>query len=148
MTTGSKAEAIIKKFEGKRLKAYKDLGGTWTIGYGTTFNFDENRPVRSTDVINDKTALAWLRHDIAERTAAISKLIKVPVTQNMLDSMTSLAFNIGLGAFQKSTLLRLLNNKANKALVADEFLKWNKVAGKEIPGLTARRKLEKDLFLK
>ena len=148
MTTSSQAEAIIKKFEGKRLKAYKDSGGIYTIGYGSTFNFDQNRPVIATDVIDDTTALNWLRKEISNRSAEIKKLIKVPVNQNMLDSLISLAFNIGTGAFKKSTLLRLLNAGSNKNLVADEFLKWNKVKGNIVPGLTNRRILEKELFLK
>ena len=148
MTTSSQAEAIIKKFEGKRLKAYKDSGGLYTIGYGSTYNFDKNRPVISTDVIDDNTALNWLRKEISTRSAEIKKLIKVPVNQNMFDSLTSLAFNIGTGAFKKSTLLRLLNAGSNKNLVADEFLKWNKVKGNIVPGLTNRRILEKELFLK
>ena len=66
----------------------------------------------------------------------------------MLDSLTSFAYNIGTGAFKKSTLLRLLNAGSNKNLVADEFLKWNKVNGHIVPGLTNRRILEKELFLK
>ena len=148
MTTSSQAEAIIKKFEGKRLKAYKDSGGLYTIGYGSTYNFNENRPVIATDVIDDTTALNWLRKEISTRSTEIKKLIKVPVNQNMLDSLTSLAFNIGTGAFKKSTLLRLLNAGSNKNLVADEFLKWNKVKGNIVPGLTNRRILEKELFLK
>ena len=148
MTSTSNAEAIIKKFEGKRLKAYKDTGGLYTIGYGSTYNWDKNRPVISTDVIDDNTALNWLRKEISTRSSEIKKLIKVPVNQNMFDSLTSLAFNIGTGAFKKSTLLRLLNLGSNKNLVADEFLKWNKVNGKIIPGLTNRRILEKELFLK
>lgn len=148
MTTNSQAEAIIKKFEGKRLKAYKDSGGIYTIGYGSTFNFDQNRPVIATDVIDDTTALNWLKKEISNRSVEIKKLIKVAINQNMLDSLTSLAFNIGTGAFKKSTLLRLLNAGSNKNLVADEFLKWNKVNGKIIPGLTNRRILEKELFLK
>ena len=52
------------------------------------------------------------------------------------------------GAFASSTLLRLLNSGADKKLVADQFLRWNKVQGKEVKGLTNRRKLERELFLK
>jgi GH24 family phage-related lysozyme (muramidase) len=147
-TTTSNAEAIIKKFEGKRLKAYKDSGGIYTIGYGSIYNWDKNRPVISTDVIDDTTALNWLRKEIGTKSAEIKKLIKVPVNQNMFDSLTSLAYNIGTGTFKKSTLLRLLNSGSNKNLVADEFLKWNKVKGNIVPGLTNRRILEKELFLK
>ena len=75
-------------------------------------------------------------------------MIKVPITENMMAAITSLAYNIGTGAFGSSTLLRLLNQGADKNLVADQFLRWNKVQGKEVKGLTNRRKLERELFLK
>lgn len=148
MTKTSQAENLIIQFEGKKLKPYKDIGGMWTVGYGSTFNYDENRPVNETDIINEETALKWLKIVIAKKQAEIKKLVKVPINQNQLDSLTSLAYNIGSGAFKNSTLLKLLNSGSNKSLVADQFLLWNKVNKKPIAGLTKRRKLEKELFLK
>lgn len=143
-----KAFDIIKVFEGERLKAYPDTGGIWTIGYGTTVNPDTNKPIKEGDTIDKATAERWLKQDIEKRQYALSKLIKVPVNANQLAALTSLAYNIGLGAFQLSTLLRLLNQNKPKTQVAAEFLKWNKVKGVVSPGLTKRRQLEKDLFLK
>jgi len=152
MPTKSIAENLIKNFEGKKLKAYKDSVGIWTIGFGSIYNIDENRPVKKGDVISEETALRWLRYEIAQKQVEIKKLIKVPVTQNQLDSITSLVFNIGTNAFKKSTLLKLLNAGTDKKTVADQFLRWNKgtIDGKlqVIPGLTNRRILEKELFLK
>lgn len=148
----SQAENLIAKFEGKKLKAYPDMKGIWTIGYGSTFNYDQNRPVIKTDVIDDATALRWLKKEVANKQSEIKKFLKVPVTQNQLDSLTSLAYNIGINAFKNSTLLKLLNSGSNKLLVADQFLLWNKITkdGKKIEskGLTNRRKAEKELFLK
>ena len=72
----------------------------------------------------------------------------MPINQNQKDSMTSLAYNIGKAAFAKSTLLKLLNQGAPKIQVADQFLRWNKVKGVVIPGLTKRRQKERELFLK
>ena len=148
----SQAEELIKKFEGKRLKAYQDSAGIWTIGYGSIYHYDLDRPVQPGDKINEETALKWLRNEIASKTAEIKKLIKVPVKVNQLDSLTSLAYNIGVNAFKKSTLLKLLNAGADKTAVANQFLRWNKarVNGKliEVKGLTNRRILEKELFLK
>ena len=151
-TNTSTAETIIKKFEGKRLKAYKDSANIYTIGYGTTYNIDEKRPVISTDVINDETALRWLKIAIQDKVKAIKEIVKVSINQNQLDSLTSLAYNIGLGNFKKSTLVKLLNAGENKQKVSEQFLRWNKatVNGKlvELVGLTNRRKLEQELFLK
>ena len=143
-----KAFDIIKVFEGEKLKAYPDSGGIWTIGYGTTINPDTNKPIQEGDVIDKATAERWLKQDIEKRQYALSKLIKVPVNANQLAALTSLAYNIGLGAFQTSTLLRLLNQNKPKIEVAEQFLRWNKVQGKVSKGLTNRRKLEKELFLK
>ena len=66
----------------------------------------------------------------------------------MKAALVSLAYNIGTGAFASSTLLRLLNSGADKKLVANQFLRWNKVQGKEVKGLTNRRIIERELFLK
>jgi len=147
----SSLESLIKKFEGLKLKAYQDQKGIFTIGFGSTYNIDENRPVIESDIITEKTALRWLRYEIANKQLEIKKLIKVSVNQNQLDSITSLAYNIGINALKKSTLLNLLNSGSDKNDVANQFLRWNKIKvnGKliESKGLTNRRILEKNLFL-
>ena len=154
---GKKVSALnlIKKFEGIELDnlkkfaiAYPDTGGIWTIGYGNTINKDTGQAIKQGDKIDLATAERWLKLDVAEREKKIKGLIKVPVTANMMAAMTSLSYNIGTGAFGSSTLLRLLNSGSDKNLVADQFLRWNKVQGKEVKGLTNRRKLERELFLK
>lgn len=148
MATKSKAAEIIALFEGKENEAYQDQGGVWTVGYGNTWNRDENRPVQQGDKITDKKALEWLKLAIKDIQDETLKLVKIPINQNQKDSLTSLAYNIGKGAFAKSTLLKLLNQGAPKIQVADQFLRWNKVKGIENKGLTIRRKKERELFLK
>jgi lysozyme len=147
---GKKVSAlnIIKKFEGLELSSYPDTGGIWTIGYGNTKNKDTGQAIKPGDKIDLATAERWLKMDVDEREKKIKGLIKVPVSANQMAAMTSLAYNIGTGAFASSTLLRLLNQGSDKKLVADQFLRWNKVQGKEVKGLTDRRKLERELFLK
>jgi lysozyme len=141
------AAKIIAEFEGLVLNAYKDTGGKWTIGYGSTKNPYTGVSVKQGDKISKETALDWLNKDIKQRQVALQKLIKVPVTSNQLAALTSLAYNIGLYAFQCSKLLRLLNQKAPIQQVADQFLRWNKVNKLEVKGLTNRRILERQLFL-
>jgi len=141
------AEKLIAKFEGLRLKSYQDSGGIWTIGYGSIKNPYTGVRVKEGDQISKATALDWLQKEIAQRQVGIDKLIKVPITSNQKSALTSLVYNIGLGAFQRSTLLRLLNSKAPIQQVADQFLRWNKVNGQEVKGLTNRRILERELFL-
>ena len=148
MSTTSKAASIIAIFEGKKLKAYKDQGGVWTIGYGSTYNIDEKRPVQEGDIIDESTALRWLHSITGDLQNQIKKVITIAVNQNQLDSLTSLAYNIGLTAFKKSTLLKRLNANYPKIQVANEFLRWNKVKGVVNQGLTNRRSKERELFLK
>ena len=147
-TTTSTAEILIARFEGKRLKPYQDTGGIWTVGYGSTYNIDAKRPVNETDIIDDITAIRWLKSIIGTVETQIRSVIKVPVNQNQIDSLCSLAYNIGINAFKNSTLLRLLNEGKPKIEVADQFLRWNRVNGVIVNGLITRRKAERELFLK
>jgi len=146
-----KALAIIKSFEGEKLTAYKDQAGIPTIGWGSTYNHDLKRRVQMGDVIDKDTALRWLRLDAANAAANVKKVVKVPINQNQIDSLTSFSYNIGPDAFANSTLLRKLNSGASKQEVALEFPKWNKVTinGEKVVsnGLVNRRKMEADLFL-
>lgn len=147
----AKALDIIKSFEGEKLTSYQDQAGIWTIGWGSTYNHDLKRKVQKGDIIDKETALRWLRLDAVGSAANVKKLVKVPINQNQLDSLTSFSYNIGPNAFAASTLLRKLNQGASKQEVAAEFAKWNKVTinGEKVVsnGLVRRRKMEADLFL-
>jgi lysozyme len=150
--TVSAAENLIKGFEGKYLTAYDDGTGRWTVGYGSIYNYDEQRPVRKGDVITESTAIDWLRREMSTVVADIKKVVTVPINQNQLDSLTSFTYNLGIGNLKASTLLKLLNSGADKQTVANQFQYWNKaiVNGRltEMKGLTIRRKAEADLFVK
>jgi lysozyme len=152
MGVSAKGLNFIKNFEGERLKSYRDTGNIWTIGFGTTYHHDAKRKIQENDIIDKETALRWLKLDAGKFAAGVKKLVKVPINQNQTDSLTSFAYNLGLGALQRSTLLRKLNAGAPKEEVAAEFLRWNKGRNSAgvlvvIPGLTRRREAEKELFL-
>lgn len=155
MTLGSMAEELIKKYEAddikKYLNAYIDPVGIPTIGYGSTYNYDKKRKVMIGDKITQKKAVDWLKKETKTIVPQIKALIKVPIKQNQLDSLTSFVYNVGIGAFRRSTLLRLLNSRAPKEQVAAQFDRWNKgmVNGQlqVLPGLVRRRSEEKALFL-
>jgi lysozyme len=74
-------------------------------------------------------------------------IFQVEVNQNQFDAMVSLAYNIGVGAFSNSTLLKRVNAK-DFIGAGNEFLKWDKSGGKPLLGLTRRRQREKELFLR
>jgi lysozyme len=155
MAIGAKAEELIKKFEAddinKYLDAYIDPVGIPTIGYGSIYNYDAKRKVRLGDSITVEKAIEWLRKETKTIAPQIKALVKVPINQNQLDSLTSFVYNVGIGAFKSSTLLRLLNSGAPKSEVAAQFDRWNKgtVNGQKVilPGLVRRRSEEKALFL-
>jgi GH24 family phage-related lysozyme (muramidase) len=134
--------SLLKEFEGCRLKAYKDVGGVWTIGYGAT-----GPDVYEGLVISQEQADTWLRQDVSYFAKSVNDFVTVKLNQNEFDALVCLSYNIGLGAFKSSTLLKLLNGNTDRSLVASEFLKWCKVDGKVVEGLKRRREREKSLFL-
>jgi lysozyme len=139
MTLSDAGLALIKQFEGLSLKAYLCPARVWTIGYGTT------RGVKPGQVISEEEAEAMLRADVARFAQGVAERLQVPVTQGQFDALVSLAYNIGLAAFGKSTLLRLLND-SKYALAAAQFPRWNKAKGRVLPGLTKRRAAERAMF--
>lgn len=136
---------LIKKFEGKRLTAYQDSVGIWTIGYGTTKI--NGAPISPGQTITDAQADQYLTDHVTAMVAPSVKSLKAPITQSMFDAMCCLTYNIGSGNFGGSTLKQNVN--VTKYLdAATNFLDWNKAGGKVLNGLTTRRMAEKDLFLK
>lgn len=142
MKTSENGINLIKRFEGIKLQAYKPTpNDVWTIGYGHT------NGVKRGDVITTEQAVEFLKKDIVIYENAVNRLVNIELTQNQFDALVSFVFNIGVGAFKKSTMLKFLN--ANHIpLAAGQFDRWNKQKGKVLDGLKARRKAEKELFLK
>lgn len=141
---------LIKQFEGFRSAPYKDIVGVWTIGYGNTY-YPDGRKVSGADkVLTEKEAhdlkMAIINKDFAPKVRQALGHSKVPITQNMFDACVSLAYNIGVGGFAKSSVVRQLN-AGNKQAAADAFLLWNKAGGKVVKGLERRRAKERELFL-
>lgn len=137
---------LIKEFEGFRTNAYLCPAKVWTIGYGNTF-YGDGRKVKQGDRITEAEAERLLKITVESFAEQISKVITVPVTDNQFSALVSLAYNIGVGAFARSTLLRLLNQK-HYAQSADQFMVWTKAGGRTLEGLRRRRSRERALFLK
>ncbi len=133
---------LIKRFEGCKLKAYQDAVGIWTIGYGHT-----GPNVHDGLTVTQKQADDILAQDVGRFASGVATNVRVSLTQSEFDALVSFAFNVGLGAFKTSTLLRLLNDNADRNVVASQFLRWNKAGDKVLEGLTKRRNAEKALFL-
>jgi lysozyme len=137
------AMSLIKQFEGCRLEAYPDPGtggDPWTIGWGST-GAGIRKGVRWTQAQADDR----LASDVERFMRGVRAVCKVAPTDNELGAMTSLAYNIGLGAFRGSTLLKLFN-VGNKAGAAKQFDRWNKAGGRVMKGLVRRRAAERAVF--
>jgi GH24 family phage-related lysozyme (muramidase) len=140
MTINQDGVNLIKSFEGMELEAYLDAVGVWTIGYGHTQGVYEGM------TITEAQAEELLRKDLAEFESAVSEAVQVSINDNQFSALVSFTFNLGAGSLFESTLLKLLNQGDFQG-AADQFPRWNKAGGQELPGLTRRRKAERALFL-
>lgn len=144
--------AIIKEFEGYarrlpdgRCQAYPDPatgGDPWTIGFGST-----GPGIKRGVIWTRQQAEERLEADVIRFAIGVAKKLDggAATSQGEFDSMVSLAYNIGLGNFSGSTLLKK-HRAGRKTTAVDEFAKWNKAAGKVMPGLVRRRAAEARLY--
>lgn len=135
---------LIKTFEGLRLLAYQDDAGVWTIGYGHT------EGVKSGDVISEVQAESYLLKDIDEAAQAVLRLTKQGLTQGQFDALVSFVFNLGQGAYARSTLLKTINTGDFEG-ACFQFSRWVKVrlpSGEMVTsnGLVRRRAAECEMF--
>ena len=137
---------LICNFEGKRLMAYDDGVGVWTIGFGTTI-YPNGIKVKKGDVCTEAQAKAYMAYDLKKFELAVNNTVNVSLNQNQFDALVSLAYNIGTGAFSESTLVKKLN-AGNFKGAANQFDVWINAGGKRMQGLVNRRAKEKALFLK
>lgn len=146
MKASQKCVDLIKQFEGYKDKAYLCPAGVATIGYGSTM-WNDGRKVQMGDKITKEGAELLLHWELNNKAIALYGL---NVNQNQADAILSFVFNLGIGAFQKSTLIKKIRLNPNDPTIRDEFMKWNKarVGGKliELKGLTRRRTAEANLY--
>ena len=129
----------LMAMEGCRLTAYRDAAGVLTIGYGHT------KDVREGDRISPCWAKELLKRDIAYFEREVREL-NVARTDAQLDALTSLAFNIGIGALKRSTLLRIIREGGSRNQIRKEFRRWVYAGGKRLRGLELRREWESRRF--
>jgi lysozyme len=133
-------EAILMKFEGCRLKAYRCPAGILTIGYGHTSAAGDPE-VTPDAAITKAQAIDILHRDLRVFEAGVEKLVKVELNQAQFDVLVDFAYNAGLGALGKSGILKAVNARRFDA-VPGELMKWTKGGGKVLPGLVKRRQAE------
>ena len=140
MKTSSKGIALITEFEGFREKAYQDVVGIWTIGYGFTLG------VQPGDTITKAQAKARLARELDGYEAAVTRACTNEPNQNEFDALVCFAFNVGAAGMAKSSVIKA-HNRGDHQAAARAFSLWNKAGGKVWPGLTRRRAAEAALYL-
>lgn len=141
MKTSEKMLEMIGRFEGLRLEAYRCPANVLTIGYGHT-----GSDVKEGMTITKEQAFELLRKDVYFAESFVSKVVTSVITQDQFDALVGLTFNIGVGNFNRSTLLKKVNANPNDPTIRDSFAAWNKAGGRVLAGLTKRRKAEADWY--
>jgi len=141
---------LIQQFEGLKLKAYaatesEKQRNIWTIGYGNTTYLDGSK-VKKGDEITREQADLMFKQTANTFALDVAKLIDVCLTQNQFNALVSLSYNIGIGAFKDSTLLRMVNASPNNPSIKEQFLRWKYADGKVIQGLLNRRIKESEVY--
>ena len=140
MKPSGACRALVRQFEGCKLQAYLDSAGVPTIGVGHTRN------VKLGQRCSQEQADLWLTQDLEDAGAAVASLVKVPLTQEQFDALTSFVFNLGIRRLAESTLLILLNKRDYNGAAA-QFSRWVRSDGQVLDGLVKRRAAEAQLFL-
>jgi lysozyme len=148
---------MISHHEGIRVRPYQCPALIWTVGVGHVIDQSHIRvPLAERKALPipngwDRTLSMgevdeMLTTDLQSFESSVRRLCPNGLTPGRLGALTSFAFNVGLGNLQRSTI-RIKHNRGEYESAADEFLKWNKAGGKELKGLTNRRKDERALYL-
>ena len=145
MNVNKQGIQLVKSFEGCFLNAYLCPAKVWTIGYGST-KYPNKKPVKQGDKITQQEAETLLSDTLDEFSKGVSKLIKVELNDNQFSALVSFAFNLGVGALSKSTLLKKVNSNPNDKTIEQEFMKWVNAGGKKLNGLVRRRTAESKLY--
>jgi lysozyme len=148
MKISSRGLEIIQHFEGWSASVYRCSAGYITQGWGSCYD-DRGLPIApDADDIDKVTGESYLRYACRHVEEAITRLVltRAQLTQGMFDASCSLAYNIGTGAFARSTIRQRLA-RGDYEGAADIWWQFRRGGGRILPGLVRRRAAEKELFL-
>ena len=135
---------LIKQFEGFRATAYRDPVGVWTIGYGHT-SMAGVPDVAAGLTVTEAEADEILARDVDQFARGVRALLRVKLSDGQFSALVSFAYNVGLGALKKSSVLTAVNAR-DFAAVPRRLQLWTKAGGRVLPGLVRRRAAEAALF--
>jgi len=145
---------LLEQWEGFKTTVYKDSAGLPTIGVGHLLTKSElssgkitinGVPVKYGDGLTEQQVTDLLAQDVQPAAAAVNNNVKVPLNQNQFDALVSFTFNVGVGAFTSSTLLKVLN-QGQYDEVPTQLLRWTRAGGQVVQGLVNRRNNEIKLW--
>ena len=136
----AKGAFFIKLKEGFRSVAYNKLDSIWTIGYGHTLGVTQGMTCTRAE------ADTWFLQDVAKCEVSVNKQ-NLTLSQNQFDALVSYAYNIGVGAFERSNLLAMIKSGKPEAEIRKWWTThWITVSMEVIPGLVTRRAEEAAMF--
>lgn len=138
-------QQFLTSVEGVKYKAYKDTGGVWTIGRGITY-YEDGTKVKSGDVITKEREQKLFMNTLNSYVNNVNKVIKKSLTQNQFNALVSFCYNIGVSAFNSSTLVKKVNINPNDPNIRSQFMRWVYDNGEKVQGLVNRRTKEADLY--
>jgi lysozyme len=143
-----KLAAIKKHFEGFYSSAYKDSGGVWTVGYGSTYNFDKKRKVQKGDFLLEDDAIRFMEIETQNVRDQLNYYIKKPLNPNQSAAIMDYVYNRGIGNFLKTRLDELINANPNDPAIGKEIIGTGlrDRAGNLLWGLGRRRRAEAFLY--
>jgi lysozyme len=136
--------ALIRRFEGFRAEAYRCPAGVWTIGYGHTSQAGPPK-VRPGMVVSEAEAREILAADAAMFAEGVRAALTREVSPEQFSALVSFAFNVGIGALRRSSVLKAVNEGRFEA-VPERLRLWVKADGRRLEGLVRRREAEAELF--
>jgi lysozyme len=146
MRLNQRGVQLLHEFEGLRLDAYLCPANVWTIGWGNT-RYENGIPVRRGERITRQRADELFINILnKEFIPGVTRLIQRQLTENQFSALVSFAYNVGLGNFRSSTLLRLINSNPTNPEIRNQFMRWNRAGGQVLNGLTRRRQAEANLY--
>ena len=147
MITSNNGIQLIKQFEGFSSNPYLDSVGVATIGIGTTFYMNGVRVSIHDHPITEQSAIQILEFHLKTIEESLAKLVTSHINQNQFDALVSFCYNLGVNAFEGSTLRRLINANPNDPNIPAQFERWDNAGGKQLPGLYTRRVKEAQLYV-
>lgn len=144
----SKLFAIKEHFEGFKSMAYKDSGGVWTVGLGSTYNHDKKRRVQQGDILSKAKAVEWMKIDAADVIRQVNQYIKKPLNPNQSAAIVDYVYNRGINNFLKTNLDELINAHPDNVDIKAEMLGTGLKdrMGNLLWGLGRRRRSEWHLY--